>query len=132
MLIENVLMVSNTKFLLLYLLPLVVYAIAIFQISTISEVPTIRGILTQEKLPKDVWTGDDIEHIVEYGIFAFLSLRMFKQTKFRVYAHQFAILLTILYGATDELHQFFVPERSASIRDLFFDALASLMVLIKR
>lgn len=132
MLIENVLMVSNTKFLLWYLLPLVIYAVVIFQISTISEVPTIRGLITNEKPPKDAWTGDDIEHIVEYGIFAFLSLRMFKQTKFKIFAYQFAILLTILYGATDEIHQFFVPERSASIRDLFFDALASLIVLVKK
>ena len=132
MLIEDILMTSNTKFLLWYVLPLILYAIFIFQISTISEVPTIRGILTQEKLPKGVWTGDDIEHIVEYGIFAFLSLRMFKQTKLKFRAHQFAILLTILYGATDELHQLFVPERTASIKDLFFDALASLIVLVRR
>ncbi len=123
---------SNAKFLLWYVLPLVIYAIAIFQISTISEVPTIRGILTQEKLPKGVWTGDDIEHIVEYGIFAFLSLRMFKQTKFKNGAHAFAILLTVLYGATDEIHQLFVPERTASIKDLFFDTLASLIVLVKK
>ena len=108
------------------------YASFIFYLSTISEVPTIRGLISHEKPPKDAWTGDDIEHIVEYGIFAFLSLRMFKKTKFKMYSHQLAILITILYGATDELHQLFVPERTASIKDLFFDALASLMVLIKR
>jgi VanZ family protein len=34
-----------------------------------------------------------------------------------------AIALTTAYGATDEIHQLFVPGRSAEIYDLFADAI---------
>ena len=40
-----------------------------------------------------------------------------------------SILAVILYGATDEFHQFFVPQRAAELADLGADSLgASLAV----
>lgn len=32
-----------------------------------------------------------------------------------------SICVTVLFGASDELHQFFVPARTASLADLLFD-----------
>jgi VanZ family protein len=37
-----------------------------------------------------------------------------------------SILLTGLYGASDELHQYFVPFRSADVWDILFDLLGGI------
>lgn len=124
-------MTSNFKFFVWYFLPLLLYASFIFYISSYSEVPTIRGIFSSQPVPKGAWTGDEIEHIIEYGVFAFLALRMFRKTIYKNQAVYLAILIAVFYGATDEIHQIFVPERSASLRDLFFDSLGALLVWVK-
>ena len=36
-----------------------------------------------------------------------------------------AVLLAVVYGATDEWHQSFVPGRTPELRDLFADAVGS-------
>lgn len=42
-----------------------------------------------------------------------------------------ALLLTVIYGVSDEIHQYFTPGRYASFSDIFLDALgASLIFLI--
>ena len=41
-----------------------------------------------------------------------------------------ALFLTIVYGATDELHQAFVPGRDPSWTDLGFDSLGALIGLL--
>jgi len=37
-----------------------------------------------------------------------------------------SIIVSILYGATDEFHQLYVPGRSSSVYDLFGNALGGL------
>ena len=46
-----------------------------------------------------------------------------KSVKLRKYSLEYAFLFTVLYGISDEIHQSFVPFRSAD----FFDALADLL-----
>ena len=122
---------ENIEFFIIYVFPLILYASFIFFVSSYSEVLTIRGIFTSQPVPKGAWTGDEIEHIVEYGIFAFLALRMFNKTIYKEHAVKLAVLLAIFYGATDEIHQLFVLERTASLRDLFFDSVGALLIWVK-
>lgn len=47
-------------------------------------------------------------------------------------AYVFAITFAILFGITDELHQFFVPGRDCSGLDVFFDGVGSCLILMQR
>ncbi len=60
-------------------------------------------------------------HIIEYGILSFILFFAVRETTplKRSEAAAFAVVAVLLYGATDELHQVFVPMRSASLVDVF-------------
>ncbi len=62
-------------------------------------------------------------HIVEYGLMSFLFwFALAKTTSLKPGEVAFlAIMLTILYGAIDELHQAFVPFRTGSNIDIIAD-----------
>ncbi|HEY9204660.1 MAG TPA: VanZ family protein, partial [Candidatus Methanoperedens sp.] len=69
---------------------------------------------------------DKVEHLILYAGFGFLLYMTLKNSAhpaFKDHAIGFAIIIGILYGASDELHQFFVPGRTASIMDLVADSL---------
>lgn len=69
--------------------------------------------------PKILWSlvfdFDKVVHAMEYGVLAALFLRA-------THHASLSLLSTFLYGVGDEVHQYFVPGRSASP----FDALADL------
>lgn len=56
-------------------------------------------------------------HIIEYAVLYFLLFRSFKKRFF------YAFLFSLLYAATDEIHQMFVPTREGKIRDVLIDAI---------
>jgi VanZ family protein len=95
------------------------YAAIIFYLSSISNPP-------QPLAPKDpLWellTG--LEHVAEYTILGGLLYVGFNslggKTKERSFT--FAVLAASLYGATDEIHQFFVPNRYCDIKDFLADS----------
>lgn len=62
-----------------------------------------------------------IEHIIEYAVLGFLLSVAIKtrNEKMQRWAIFWAIMMATIYGITDEIHQLFVPGRTAS----FFDAL---------
>ncbi len=73
---------------------------------------------------------DKIIHIGEYGLLALLCIRMLNgmlpsATEKRLFA--FAVVLTVLYGVSDELHQSFVPGRSSDPYDLLADVAGALL-----
>jgi len=71
-----------------------------------------------------IWYHIKLVHLIEYGFLCFLFLR----TGMSVFL---AILFTTLYGVTDEIHQMFVPNRTAQIIDVFTNFLgASIVCLI--
>ena len=64
-------------------------------------------------------------HLSEYFIFALLLMRALRaeiDDKSTLQAIFLSILVTILYAASDEFHQSFVPSRSASVTDVMIDA----------
>lgn len=111
-----------------YWAPVFVWAALIFVYSSIPEpIPAVPGIPHLDK----------IIHTCEYAVLAFLLIRALKRTpevktaKFN--ACLLAVLISALYGLTDEFHQFFVPNRDMSVFDIFFDGIgATIGVLIYR
>ena len=71
--------------------------------------------------------GDFILHMVEYSVlgfllsWAFVNSGVVRKFVFPVF------LLGLFYGMTDELHQYFVPERNASLLDVTADGLGALI-----
>jgi VanZ family protein len=66
---------------------------------------------------------DKLLHLAEYAGLAMLFSRALAGEGFRLgRACLHAVLLTIAYGAIDEYHQWFVPLRSADVRDWIADA----------
>ncbi|HWX18632.1 MAG TPA: VanZ family protein [Candidatus Binatia bacterium] len=75
-------------------------------------------------------------HLTEYAILALLvwhALRQMHKTDSRswrwVQASQVA-LLVLLYAATDEFHQLFVPSRQASVMDVLLDTAGGVFALL--
>lgn len=113
---------------LIFWFPVIAYCVIIFVASSM-ERP-----LPELQIPQ----LDKLLHAVEYGALCFLLIRALKGSGACPSASRAgliitAVALTTLYGATDEVHQLFVPGRVSSIFDLFFDFLGAAVVgLIKR
>ncbi len=102
-----------------YWLPVIIYAAAIFIASSISE--PLKGV---ELFPY----SDKLLHFIEYAIFAFLMIRALcslESDKKIIYLRIAAVAIVVFYGFTDELHQYFVPQRDMDILDLLSDGLGA-------
>ena len=70
-----------------------------------------------------------LAHIGEYVILGFLMFRaLLKEKKNSLasrYAWLWALIGTTLYGVSDEVHQMFVPTRTAYTGDIFINALGA-------
>jgi VanZ family protein len=85
-----------------------------------------------DQLPGHFW--DKAEHFLAYGglaVLFLLPLTDVKVDRLSGRAGFLAALFATLYGAFDEIHQAFTPERSPDVRDLLADGLgAALGVLV--
>lgn len=101
-----------------YWFPVIVYAILIFVFSSIPG----------SALPKSLIGWDYFLHIIEYLPFGFLVCRALTKSK-KDFSSQkaliFSFLLAILYAASDELHQLFVPGRYFSFFDFLYDGVGA-------
>ena len=69
---------------------------------------------------------DVVYHFVIYLILGVLFSHALKNTYPKLNRRQaviIACLFTLIYGASDEVHQFFVPGRSCTLADMFIDGL---------
>lgn len=111
-----------TRWLSLWM-PVLVCAAAIFVLSHQPDVRTVGSELPELMLRK-------LAHLIEYGVLAFLLARALS-------GHGWApkkiagvgFLLCLLYAASDEFHQSFVPGRYGKVRDVVLDSLGAAMVL---
>ena len=103
--------------LLLIYLPLAVYWVSLFILTT----------LPVDTFPYLFQYQDKIEHFFAYGFLAFLlTLALFFQRRSRIIssnAFLFAFIFIVIYGAVDELHQLFVPGRFCDIFDWIADTI---------
>jgi VanZ family protein len=104
---------------LYYWFPVVVYCLVIFVQSSFP---------TPEQIPSFPHM-DKLLHFSCYSVLGALFLRGFRNSKYKNkegLIRAASIILTGLYGATDEGHQYFVLQRSAEVWDIFFDFLGGL------
>ena len=103
--------------------PPVLYMALIFAISSMEQPPL--------PMPEFEWlTIDKLYHFIEYAILGGLLARAFVNVPPKWLPPQrvwiTAALLSILYGASDEWHQTFVPGRFATLADWVADVLGSI------
>jgi VanZ family protein len=103
-------------------LPALAWMLAIFVISSQHGVPAPLG-LSSELI---AIAG----HLVSYGLLAGLILWALPDHDGRLRRRSLlAVLLATLYGLSDELHQAFVPGRSATLFDVAIDALGATLAV---
>jgi len=116
-----------------YWLPLLSYAMAIFYVSSLSvpeEELAIFLDVVNALIPTEgnifSMINDKMYHIMEYTILAMLAYRAFRysmQEKEEVFIGLLTVLAVVLFGCTDEIHQWFTPLRYSDGWDLMADAL---------
>lgn len=110
--------------------PVYVYLILIFVISSISFSPLEVGVGDGRKISVNPWL-----HIGEYALLGFLFYRAFINSDkvfLKKYSFVLAIVFAIAYGITDELHQLFVPGRLCSFKDVICDGVGSCFVFLRK
>lgn len=69
-------------------------------------------------------------HMTEYAILALLAFLFWQAFGIeRKRAYRFSFFLAVVYAATDELHQIFVPGREGKFTDVCIDAVGALIGL---
>lgn len=104
-----------------YWMPAILYAGFIFYLSSIpAPVTPIKGI---DMSPI---------HILEFFILSYLIFRALSRERITLWhAFVLAIIISTLYGITDEIHQLFVPGRHFSVFDILFNFIGSTLILLK-
>ncbi|MCL6583177.1 MAG: VanZ family protein [bacterium] len=101
-----------------YWFPVVAYIGLIFFLSSQSHLPIS---------PPNIPYGDKLCHGIEFAILGYLLMRAFRQGS-RISQNTslaLAILIALLFGLSDEIHQSFVPFRQSDIFDLLADGLGA-------
>lgn len=72
---------------------------------------------------------DKLFHLIAYGVLGFLGVGALKITDegYRRRQVWFVALAVMLYGVSDEIHQYFVPGRSAEALDAVADAVGAML-----
>jgi VanZ like protein len=99
--------------------PVVVQMAIIFAASSIPDLGQLPGGIS-----------DKSGHSIGYALLAGLLLRAFTRGRLRDVTWRRAVLAIVcatLYGASDELHQVFVPGRSADRYDILADGIGSMV-----
>jgi VanZ family protein len=102
--------------------PVAIYMALIFGISSISSPPDLSTSI-----------GDKGAHAILYSGLAALLVRALAGGWWRSFGVRIAagaITLSTLYGVTDEIHQIFVPPRTAELADLAADAIGSVAAVV--
>lgn len=92
--------------------------------------------LTQETVHTVVVLVRKAAHVSEYGLLTFLIWRLVESYRpasdgRNAWANiRLTLLVVVLYAASDEFHQRFVPSREASVRDVLIDCSGAILALI--
>lgn len=108
--------------------PVGIWAAVIFTLSSFSTIPKAEIIWWDFVLKKTA-------HVLEYAVFYFLLTRAITHTSpTRFWPRNFtnkqwlvALIIGILYAASDEFHQSFVPGRTPKVTDIGFDTVGMLL-----
>ena len=104
--------------------PVVLYALAIVYLSSQSNPAQ------QLHLPSFIFNiNDKFLHACEYGVLGILLYRALKYTTPNAGNMGLAIICVIAFGISDEIHQWFVPQRQADILDLVADTFGAAFLI---
>ncbi len=78
-------------------------------------------------LPRMPRNFDKVIHMVAYIPLAYLFYLSLKRSGATKYVFALALISASVYGMTDELHQFLVPGRDASVGDVIADAIGAFL-----
>jgi hypothetical protein len=104
--------------------PVALYAGFIFYLSSLPTLTPPLGGLGNVRVDPDLL----ILHVFEYSILGFLLLRALVNSKTTFTAEgalALAVFLGFLYGVSDEIHQYYVPYRTASLYDSIADGIGA-------
>ncbi len=94
-------------------LPVFIYCFLIFYLSSRPGIGT---------------SHDKTAHFIVYGVLGFLFARAFRIHLYKMrWVLLFAFLSASLYGASDELHQYFVPGRQCDVYDWLADTIGAFL-----
>ncbi len=66
-------------------------------------------------------------HFSVYLVLGILVWRALTKSKYKNKKFITALIICVIYAATDELHQLFVPGRGGQLKDVFIDSLGALV-----
>ncbi len=114
---------------LLYWAPLLAWMTAIFVLSSMTPAEIETASSPVRGFP--MLTKPAVAHVVEFGVMAVLARRLLRryQVLTAPYLWIAVLFVAIGYGATDELHQSFVPGRDPSWQDVGLDSVGALIGL---
>ena len=111
------------KIFFLYHFPAIIYALAIFLLSSIPGMNMPEyGFLVADKLL----------HFLEYALFAILIFRSFSQLFHNQKSHYVIIISSfflILFALFDEYYQKYIPGRQSDVADVILDVLGASLIL---
>jgi len=87
---------------------------------------SVSSTSTPPALPKHI--SDVVAHAIVYSVLGALMLRGFARGRWCGITRRavaLSILVSALYGVSDEIHQHFVPGRNAEVRDVVADAIGA-------
>lgn len=95
----------------------------------------IESSIPAEFYPKvDLINADKLVHMAIYGFFAMLCyislIHLKSENTFSKNPFAWTLIITCLYGASDELHQLFTPNRSCEFLDWAADAAGAIIAVL--
>jgi cytidylate kinase len=115
---------SGVRQRLLYAGPVLVYALLIFIVPSITKFPDVTPVF---------FGFDKLAHFCEYYLFGFLIYRwltVLETPFFKRRSTWITLFIGTVYGLGDEWHQAFLPGRDASLWDVLFDGLGVLAAAV--
>ena len=112
-------MPTKLKTFLYYWFPLIIYCLAIY---IQSDFPASEHIPTFE-------FSDKVVHFLAYAVMGVLFYRAYQTLRFKDNLRMLVLISIVsatLYGVSDEIHQYYVPFRDASITDAIANMLGAI------
>ena len=111
---------NKTHIFFFYWLPIILYCLLIYLQSSHPAPENLPGLPHLDKFL----------HLAAYAVLSAMFLRALRTLSIGdnvKWAMMLSIFLSTVYGITDELHQHFVPARSAELADVFADMIGSIL-----
>ncbi|MCL7747957.1 VanZ family protein [Halalkalibacter alkaliphilus] len=103
-------------------------------IAIATRMPVFTGDSTEEMLKNPFFDSAIVNYIARKGVhlaaFGLLALFFWLALRGVRYRYVWAWALATLYGAIDEWHQSFIPERSGLVSDVVIDSVGAFLVLL--